>query len=84
MMKKKKGTGIKVLTLNKLLNRIPVLLAETNARIGSRKLKNEIRQIAYLLFQHNKMRVINKDNKLVITKEPKPSHSDLPKMLTVL
>ena len=50
----KNGTGIKELTLNKLLTRIPVLLDETIARNGSCKFKNEIRQIAYLLFQHNK------------------------------
>ena len=41
----KKGKGIKILTKNKLLTRIPVLLAQINAGNKSFKLRNEIRQI---------------------------------------
>ena len=45
------GTRLKILTPNKLLTRLPVLLAGNN----SYKLKNEIRQILYLLYQHNEI-----------------------------
>ena len=48
-------TGLKILTPNKLLTRLPILLAQIKAGNNSYKLKNEIRQILYLLFQHNKI-----------------------------
>ena len=51
----KEGKGIKILTPNKLLSRLPVLLAQIKAGNNSYKLKNEIRQILYLLYQHNKI-----------------------------
>ena len=38
-------TGIKILTLNKLLTKLPVLLAQIEAKNNSSKLKNEIRKI---------------------------------------
>ena len=44
-----------MLTPNKLLTRLSVLLAQTKAGNNSYKLKNEIRQILYLLFHHNKI-----------------------------
>ena len=44
-----------VLAPNKLLPRISVLLAEIKAENNSYKLDNEIRQISYLLYQHNKI-----------------------------
>ena len=37
-----------VLTLNKLLTRLPIILAQTKAENNSAKLKNKIRQILYL------------------------------------
>ena len=40
---------------SKLLTRLPVSLAQIQAGDNSRKLKNEIRQILYLLYQHNKI-----------------------------
>ena len=43
-----------VLSPNKLLTRISVL-AEIKAENNSYKLDNEIRQISYLLYQHNKI-----------------------------
>ena len=46
--KQKTGTGLKILTPNKLL-------AKIKAGDNSYKLKNEIRQILYLLYQHNKI-----------------------------
>ena len=51
----KEGKGLKILTPNKLLTRLPVLLAQIKARNNSYKLKNEIRQILYLLYQQNKI-----------------------------
>ena len=50
-----KGKGLKILTINKLLTRLTILLAQIKARNNSYKLKNEIRQILYLLYQHNKI-----------------------------
>ena len=53
--RKKAGTGLKVLTPNKPLTKLPILLAQTKAGNNSNKLKNEIRQILYLLYQDNKL-----------------------------
>ena len=53
--KKKEGTGLKILTPNKLLTRLSILLAQIKARNNSYKLKNEVRQILCLLYQHNKI-----------------------------
>ena len=53
--KVKEGKGLKMLTQNKLLTRLPILLAQTKAGNYLDKLKNEIRQILYLLYQHNKI-----------------------------
>ena len=49
------GTRLKILNPNKLLTRLPILLTQGNAGHDSYKLKNEIRQILYLLYQHNKI-----------------------------
>ena len=43
-----------MLTSNKLLTRLPILSAQIKAGNNSYKLKNEIREILYLLYQHNK------------------------------
>ena len=53
--KVKEGKGLKMLTQNKLLTRLPILLAQTKTDNYLDKLKNEIRQILYLLYQHNKI-----------------------------
>ena len=53
--RKKEGTGLKILTPDKLLTILPILLAQIKAGNNSNKLKNEIRQILYLLYQHNKI-----------------------------
>ena len=45
----------KIVTPDKLLTRHPVSLAQIKAENSSYKLKNEIRQITYLLFHHNKI-----------------------------
>ena len=53
--KSKKKIGLNILTPNKLLTRFPILLAQLKAGNNSCKLKNEITQILYLLYQHNKI-----------------------------
>ena len=53
--KVKAGKGLKILTQNKLLTRLHVLLAQVKAGNNSYKLKSEIRQTLYLFYQHNKI-----------------------------
>ena len=45
------GTGLKILTNKQMLNRLPILLAQIQAGNNSIKLKNEARQILYLLYR---------------------------------
>ena len=45
------GSGLKILTNKQMLNRLPILLAQIQARNISKKLKNEIRQILYSLYR---------------------------------
>ena len=47
--------GIKILTPNMLLTRLPILLAQIKSGKNSYKLKSEIRQILFLLYQDNKI-----------------------------
>ena len=47
----KKGEGLKILTNKQTLNRFPILLAQIQAGNNSKSLKNEIRQILYLLYR---------------------------------
>ena len=47
----KKGEGLKILTNKQMLNRLPILLAQIEAGNNSIKLKNEVRQILYLLYR---------------------------------
>ena len=47
----KKGKGLKILTNQQMLNRLPVVLAEIQAGNNSIKLKNETRQILYSLYR---------------------------------
>ena len=53
--KGKQWTGLTILTPNKPLTRLSILLAQIEAGSNLYKLKNEIRQILYLLYQHNKI-----------------------------
>ena len=46
------GKGLKILTPNKLSTRLPILLAQIKAGNNSCKLKIEIKEILYLLYQH--------------------------------
>ena len=45
------GSGLKILTNKQMLNRLPISLAQIQAGNNSKKLKNEIRQILYLLYR---------------------------------
>ena len=46
-----KETGLKILTPNQMLQRLPIALAQVNAANNSESLLNEIRQIVYSLYQ---------------------------------
>ena len=47
----KKGKGLKILTPNQMLSRLPISLAQLKEGNNSEKLKNEIRQLLYSLYQ---------------------------------
>ena len=49
------GTRLKILTPKNLLTRLLILLVQTKSGNNSHNLKNEIRKILYLLYQHNKI-----------------------------
>ena len=51
----KEGKELKILTPNKLLLRFLVFLAQIKPGNNSQKLKEEIRQMLCLLYQHNKI-----------------------------
>ena len=51
IVSKAKGTGLKTLTDKQMLNHLPILHAQIQAGNNSIKLKNEIRQILYLLYR---------------------------------
>ena len=43
--------GLKILTPNQMLNRLPIALAQLQAGNNSNKLKNEIKQLLYSLYR---------------------------------
>ena len=45
------GPGLKLLTPNQMLSRLPISLAQLKAGNSSEKLKNEIRQLLYSLYR---------------------------------
>ena len=47
----KSGKGLKMLTNKQMLNRLPILLTQIEVGNNSIKLKNEARQILYLLYR---------------------------------
>ena len=49
------GLGLKILTPNQMLNRLPISLAQLKAGNNSEKLKNEIRQLLYSLYRSKKL-----------------------------
>ena len=50
-----KGTGLKILTLKQMLQRLPIALAKVKVGNNSENLLNEIRQIVYSLYQSIKI-----------------------------
>ena len=44
------GKGLKILTPQQMLSRLPITLAQLKAENNSEKLKNEIRQLLYSLY----------------------------------
>ena len=54
-IEQQEGQGIKILTPNQMLNRLPIDLAQLQAGNNSNKLKNEIRQILYSLYRSKNM-----------------------------
>ena len=51
----KQGLGLKVLTPDQILRRLPISLAQLNAGNNSEKLKNEIRQLLNSLYRSKKL-----------------------------
>ena len=49
------GLGLKILTPNQMLSRLPISLAQLKAGNNSQKLKNEIRQLLYSLYRSKKL-----------------------------
>ena len=49
--KKQNGQGLKILTPQQMITRLPILLAQLKAGNNSQKLKNEIRQLLYHLYR---------------------------------
>ena len=49
------GQGLKILTPNQVLSRLPITLAQLKAGNNSQKLKNEIRQLLYSLYRSKKL-----------------------------
>ena len=51
LAKEQEGTGLKILTPNQMLKRLPIALAQVKAGNNSETLLNEIRQIVYSLYR---------------------------------
>ena len=49
------GQGLKILTPDQMLSRLPISLAQLKAGNNSQKLKNEIRQLLYSLYCSKKL-----------------------------
>ena len=49
------GVGLKILTPNQMLSRLPITLAQLKAGNNSEKRKNEIRQLLYSLCRSKKL-----------------------------
>ena len=49
------GEGLKILTPNQMLKRLPIALAQIKAGNNSESLLNEIRQIVYYLYRSKKI-----------------------------
>ena len=51
----KKGQGLNISTPEQMLSRLLIALAQLKAENNSQKLKNEIRQLLYLLYRSKKL-----------------------------
>ena len=51
LVREQEGTGLKILTPNQMLKRLPINLAQIKAGNNSESLLNEIRQIVYSLYR---------------------------------
>ena len=49
------GQGLKILTPNQMLSKLPIFLAQLKAGNNSQKLKNKIRQLLYSLYRSKKL-----------------------------
>ena len=49
------GQGLKLLTPNRMLSRLPIALAQLKGGNNSEKLKNKIRQLLYSLYRSKKL-----------------------------
>ena len=54
-IEEQEGTGLKILTPNQMLKRLPIALAQIEAGNNSESLLNEIRQIVYSLYRSNEI-----------------------------
>ena len=54
-IRKKQGLRLQILTLNQMLSRLPISLAQLKAVNNSEKLKNEIRKLWYSLYRSKKL-----------------------------
>ena len=55
LKERKSGRGLKILTPDQMLSRLPITLAQLKAGSNSKKLKNEIRQLFYSLYRSKKL-----------------------------
>ena len=53
--KNQQGKGLKILTPDQMLSRLPISLAQLKAGNNSQKLRNEIRQLLYSLHHSKKL-----------------------------
>ena len=51
LAREEEGTGLKILTPNQMLKRLPIALAQVKAGNNSESLLNKIRQIVYSLYR---------------------------------
>ena len=55
LAREQEGEGLKILTPNQMLKRLPIALAQIKAGNNSERLLNEIRQIVYYLYRSKKI-----------------------------
>ena len=60
------GSGLKILTTNQMLSRLPITLAQLKAGNNSEKFKNEIRQLLYSLYRSKKLTKTIYNNLIII------------------